>query len=149
MDAVMEPHYVKLVHRLGGEVNHSKTITSDRCAEFAGRVILPERVCLKTYKFKDPSDVNFMSYMSDLGPQASSMLRPKQLKVWNEFKYVPGVAFDGPWSTDSFGLPLVDRVSWSLTKTTLFDETPDSDPIQKDVEQSLLQESLRRESLSG
>lgn len=144
MDSRMADAYSELVARLGGEINHSKTLVSDQCAEFAGRVILPRRSMLKRYKFRQPSDESFMQYMSDLGPQAKFLLRPRQRAIWETYKYVPGIAFPGPWSKDSFGEPLKDRVSWALTKTGLFDGNPKTDPITQPEEITLLKASMRR-----
>lgn len=119
MKAEMEPIYSAIIESIGGEINHSKTLTSNRVAEFAGRIIEPKQVSRKTYRFRDPGDNSFFDYVSDLGPQALGLLRPRQRRMWEYYKYVPGVAVDGPWSKDSFGEPLVSRLSWFLTDSAL------------------------------
>lgn len=114
IDARAVDKYCSLVERLGGSINHSKTLTSDRCAEFAGRVITPQRVMNKTVKFKEMSDNSFMSLMAGLGDQAKSLLRPRQRKQYELFKFIPGIAVDGPYSQNSFGYPLNQRYAWYL-----------------------------------
>lgn len=114
IDARAVDKYCSLVESFGGSINHSKTLTSDRCAEFAGRVITPQRVMNKTTKFKEMSDNSFMSLMSGLGDQAKSLLRPRQRKQYEEFKFIPGIAVQGPYSQNSFGYSLSDRYAWYL-----------------------------------
>lgn len=104
--------YNSLVTMLGGEVNLTKTVTSNRLAEFAGRIIEPNTVSLKRIKFKGLSDNSFIEVVDRLGPQAVTLLRPRQRKAWRTFKYVPGIAVDGPWAQNSYGQPLVDRLIW-------------------------------------
>lgn len=143
MDARMEPYYTDLIQSIGGEINHSKTLISDRVGEFAGRIIEPTRVSRKTYRFRDPGDDGFMSYVSDLGDQAKALLRPRQRKCWEHYKYVPGFVVPGPWSKDSFGVPLEDRLGWYLTASGLFQEkTADPDPYIRSNEQALLRATL-------
>lgn len=131
-DARALPHYVELVREFGGLINHSKTLTSDRCAEFAGRVITADRSMNKTVKYKDMSDNSFMSIMSQLGDQAKHLLKPRQRAMYDKFKFVPGVAVDGPYSKDSFSVPLVLRYTWYLM-TGLADERVVPDLEQYDA----------------
>lgn len=114
--------YVRLIELFGGSINHSKTLTSDRCAEFAGRVILPNRCINKTVKYKDMSDNSFMQIVSDLGDQAKHLLRPRQRHQYEEFKFIPGIVVDGPYSQNSFGLPLSLRYAWYLSEVKTQDE---------------------------
>lgn len=146
MDSRMAGSYEALITSLGGEINHTKTITSSLVAEFAGRIILPHRVCRKTYNLAAPSDDSFMSYLSDLGPQAVGLLRPRQRDAWDKFKYVPGVAFDGPWSPHSLGEPLVDRVAWVYNDTSIMEDHLEPDQPTKSFEQSLLYMTRRAQS---
>jgi hypothetical protein len=114
MRAEMSPYYTKIIECLGGEINHSKTLTSDRVAEFAGKVITSDASFLKAVKYSEPSDNSFMSYVAQLGDQAKYLLRPKQRKVYNLLKEIPGVVVPGPWSQDSYGIPLSLRYQWYL-----------------------------------
>jgi hypothetical protein len=122
--------YVRLIEGLGGVINHSKTLTSDRCAEFAGRVITAKRCMNKTVKYKDMSDNSFMQIVSDLGDQAKHLLRPRQRHQYEEFKYVPGIAVDGPYSQNSFGIPFHLRYAWYLEQVKSQDEPiPEKDKL--------------------
>ena len=144
MKTEMASNYNRLVTSIGGEINLSKTLESNQVAEFAGRVILPNYVSLKTYKFKDPSDTNFMSYVSNLGLQSKGLLRPRQRKVFEAFKYVPGFVVPGPWVQDSYGEPLSTRLGWYLTASGLDDRPLDPDPKVETTEQMLLKLQLSR-----
>lgn len=114
MRSPLEPYYTRIIEDLGGEINHSKTLKSNRVAEFAGRVITSDSSYLKAIKYSEPSDNSFLSYVAQLGDQAKYLLRPKQRKVYDLFKEVPGVLVDGPWNPDSYGIPLGLRYQWYL-----------------------------------
>jgi hypothetical protein len=120
-------YYEEAMSLLGGEINHTKTLTSDKVAEFAGRVILPNATFLKKIAYREPSDNSFMEYLSTLGDQAKYYLKPKQRKVANLFREVPGVVVSGPWNHDSFGLQLSERYQWYLEEVepVLKRERPD------------------------
>jgi hypothetical protein len=127
MDARMQPLYEQVIQALGGEINHSKTLTSNKVAEFAGRIVTPEKVFMKKIKYCEPSDSSFMSYMSQLGDQAKYFLRPNQRRAYEFFKYVPGIAVNGPWVMDSYGVPFQSRYQWYLEEVepALRREEPD------------------------
>jgi len=128
MRAPMEPHYTRIIEDLGGEINHSKTLKSDRVAEFAGRVITSNSSYLKAIKYSEPSDNSFMSYVAQLGDQAKYLLMPKQRQVYNLLKEVPGIVVPGPWMPDSYGIGLGPRYSWYLQEV---------EPVLKTVEPDL------------
>lgn len=114
MRSQLEPYYTSIIESLGGEINHSKTLKSNMVAEFAGRVITSNSSYLKAVKYSEPSDNSFMSYVAQLGDQAKYLLMPKQRRVYNLLKEVPGIVVDGPWMRDSYGVPLSDRYQWYL-----------------------------------
>jgi hypothetical protein len=122
MDHRALSYYCKLVEGMGGKINRSKTLTSSCAAEFAGRVILPSRSMNKTVKYKDPSDNSFMEIVSNLGDQAKGLLRPRQRKQYDKFKFVPGIVVDGPYPKNSFGIPLEIRYTWYLLHSGLAKE---------------------------
>jgi len=127
MRAEIAPWYNAVIQSLGGEINLSKTITSDKVAEFAGRVITPKGYYLKKVNYCEPSDNSFMSILSQLGYQAKYFLRPRQNKVADFYQYIPGFVVDGPWIQDSYGEPLDSRYSWYLecVQPVLGREEPD------------------------
>jgi hypothetical protein len=122
MDESIAKEYVKSITAIGGVINHDKSITSNRLCEFAGRLIRVDSTFRKNLKYLDPSDNSFMEYVAYLGPQGKSLLRPKQKKLFETFKYVPGVAVEGPWSRDSFGESFASRYLWYLTKSNMYSE---------------------------
>lgn len=150
MRAELAPYYNEIITALGGEVNLSKTLTSDKVAEFAGRVITPERKLLKRVKYSEPSDMNFMSYMAQLGDQAKHFLKPRQRKVYDFYRPVPGIAVDGPWVDDSYGESLLDRYLWYLTEVQPALSREEPDAIEEEYQMSLLRAQLdaRQQSLN-
>jgi len=142
MRSEMLPYYNELVQLLGGEINFSKTLVSDRVAEFAGRVITPDSVYLKAIKYNEPSDNSFMSYVAQLGDQAKFFLRPKQRQVYDFFKSVPGIVVDGPWMPDSYGESLSQRYQWYLEEVEPVLKTAEPDLKLEDYELTLLKAEL-------
>jgi hypothetical protein len=101
---------------LGCEINDSKTIRGSMVAEFAGRVITTDDAYLKATKLQPVTDSNFMSQQAKRRSKDPSLLQPRQRKVWETFKYVPGILVPGSeWSQDSFGEPLYLRYLWWYT----------------------------------
>jgi hypothetical protein len=149
MLAEMQPSYERVIGLMGGEINHSKTLISDRIAEFAGRVITPEHVYLKKVNYCEPSDNSFMNYMSQLGPQAKWLLRPRQRKVYEMFSHLPGVVVPGPWSLDSFGEPLASRYQWYLEEVEPVLHREEPDPKPETVGQVELRADLRLQQDKG
>lgn len=120
--------YSNLVKTLfGGELNPTKSLCSNKVAEFAGNIITPNQCLLKKIKYVEPNDDSFMDIMSQLGPCGKHYLRPRQKAVFDQLRYVPGIVFDGPYLKDSFGEPLEKRVSWVLTETQLTETWPVTD----------------------
>lgn len=142
MLAPMEKYYSQIIGVLGGEINHSKTLTSNKVAEFAGRVIMPNYSLNKAIKFSDPSDNSFMSYVSQLGDQAKYFLKPRQRKAYEYFKYVPGFVVDGPWAQDSFGIPLEKRYQWYLLEVLPAMQRVEPDLNLEDFDLTLLKARL-------
>lgn len=142
MRSQLEPYYTRIIEDLGGEINHSKTLKSDRVAEFAGRVITSDRSYLKAVKYCEPSDNSFMSYVAQLGDQAKYLLMPKQRQVYNLLKEVPGIVVPGPWMPDSYGIGLGARYSWYLQEVQPVLETAEPDLDLTDYDMVLLKASL-------
>lgn len=110
-------NYKRWIELIGGEINTSKTLTSNKVAEFAGRIILPDRCILKATKLSDigVSDDQFMQFMLQAGDSGRRLLLPRQRKMWDTFKYVPGVLTDPyRYSDNGYGEPLSYRYAWYL-----------------------------------
>jgi hypothetical protein len=144
MVSAMEPYYTRTIEALGGEINHSKTLKSNKVAEFAGRVITSNGSFLKAIKYSEPSDNSFMSYVSQLGDQAKRFLKPRQQKVYSLFREVPGVVVPGPWNPDSFGLDLASRYQWYLEEVQPALSRMEPDHELEDYQLTLLKAQLGR-----
>lgn len=142
MDARIAPRYTQFIQELGGQVNLSKTLESDRVAEFAGKIITKDACYLKALKYSEPSDNSFMSYVSQLGDQAKYLLRPKQRQVYDLLKEVPGVVVPGPWMPDSYGIGLDLRYQWYLEEVEPVLSTVEPDLELTDYSMVLLKAQL-------
>jgi hypothetical protein len=81
--------YVEFMRLSGVPISSSKTIESNRIAEFAGRVILPSRV-ISTYKWRGRcSDNNFLDICKALGPRSLGLLRPRQRFIAEVLGWIP------------------------------------------------------------
>lgn len=133
MDSRMESFYREMITRLGAEINDSKCISSNKVVEFAGRVITKSQDFLKRVKFKEISDNQFIKLVGMLGDQSVSLLKPRQKRQWNNFKYVPGFVVSGPYSPNSQNEPLSLRYDWYLRASGLSDERSEPEREQIDA----------------
>jgi hypothetical protein len=69
-------------------VSEHKCLSSDRCAEFAGKVITKDAT-LNGYKWKQVSDHSFLDHCKLLGQKSARVLRPQQRKVFNLIAEIP------------------------------------------------------------
>lgn len=143
----MQHAYQEIVTSIGGEINTSKTLVSNRVSEFAGRIITPTRVSLKRYNWKWPSDDSFLEVFDSLGPSSLVLMRPRQRAMIETFKYVPRVVIDGQGSSDSWGEPLDLRIAWFYSQVFREDLLPDIK--QETMEQQLLRLQILRGGLSA
>lgn len=146
MRSELLPYYQQVIKDLGGEINLSKSLVSDRVAEFAGRVITSDSCFLKAVKYNEPSDNSFMSYVSQLGDQAKFFLKPRQRRVYDALRFIPGIAVDGPWMPDSYGESLSLRYLWYLEEVEPVLKTAEPDLQLQDYSLSLLTAKLDLES---
>lgn len=116
MDNRITENYESLLNLLGGEINPSKCITSDKLAEIAGWIVERGQTSLKRVKAKNPSENNFIELYDRLGPQSRSLFLPNQKKDIDVFKYIPGYQemVPGPYAKNSYGAKLIDRYQWYL-----------------------------------
>jgi hypothetical protein len=133
LDSRAYPYYKYWVEKIGGEINLSKTLCSDKVAEFGGRVILPNQICQKATKlYNGISDDNFMQFMATVGSKGRRLLKPRQRRMWDIFKYIPGVLVRGPYSDDGFGESLALRYEWYLSHVENSKILPEQD-IESDA----------------
>lgn len=81
--------YVSFMGLCGVPISSSKTIISNRIAEFAGRLVYPDKV-ISTYKWKGRcSDNNFLDICKALGPRSLGLLRPRQRFIAEVLGWIP------------------------------------------------------------
>jgi hypothetical protein len=103
--------YRNALSRMGVPVADSKTISSTRLAEFAGKVIFSDSY-VNSVKFKEMSDDNFLDLTRFFGPSFIKALRPRQQLVANKLLEVPEM-FGGLGFNPS-GKPLEQRIAENL-----------------------------------
>lgn len=130
MRAEMFSGYQDRVTRIGGEINTDKTMMSNKAVEFAGRVITKDDVFAKRVKSLAPSDNSFMMVTSAMGDQAKGLLRPRQRKVYNELRFVPGAFVEGPYPQHNVTRERLDlRYLWYLENFIRHEIKPDDPNI--------------------
>jgi hypothetical protein len=125
IDQRAERFYIDLIKLFGGEVNVSKTLTSSIMAEFDGMFITATESCNKRFYLSYFDDDSFMSYARYYGPLARKYMMPRQRRVYDQLKFVPGVVVGDSFPHDSFGYPLSARVEW--WETVQSQTVPDRD----------------------
>jgi hypothetical protein len=117
--------YVTLVRSFGGEINLSKTLVSNRIAEFDGKLITPTDWVNKRLYLSHLDDDSFLSFARWFGPKVRQYLQPRQRRVWDELKFVPGIIYGDTYMADSFDQPLALRVEWWETWLSHLSLRPD------------------------
>lgn len=111
MKSKYEEIYVQTLTNLDMGVSKDKTLTSNRWAEFASRLINKDMIIIQN-KWKLTSDRNFLDLMRNLGPTAVGLLRPKQAKMAKLIAQVPdvletGLGFRGlGWNPKGYSMSL-------------------------------------------
>lgn len=98
--------YPVLMQALGCPISETKTLISDQLGEFAGRVILPDKV-VQGYKWKGRTDDSFVDVARNLGPSSMALFTPRQRNVLSVLAPVPE-----PWGFgwNPEGLSYADRL---------------------------------------
>lgn len=99
-----------MVLQLGCEISEQKSYSSDRVAEFAGKIITPEAI-IPTFKWRQVSDRSFVDVVRSLGPQSISLLKPRQRRVVKILAEVPD--FLGGLGWNPRGVPLRERIEYA------------------------------------
>lgn len=73
--------YVETMKLLGCPLDPTKSISSNRLTEFAGKIITPERV-VSGFKWRDPNSKNFMELMRTFGQSFEPLLRHRERRVY-------------------------------------------------------------------
>jgi hypothetical protein len=113
--------YRSMMASLGCPVSPEKTLSSDRLAEFAGKLVSSERV-FPQYKWRSVSDRSFLDVARNSGPKSLALLRPRQRRVATALAEIPD--FMGGLGWNPTGRPLEDRI---LAALDLFGDPDDAD----------------------
>lgn len=99
--------YREIMALLSVPISESKCMSSNRVAEFAGQVILPDHI-LKGYKYSEISDLSFMNVLRAVGPRGLSrtILTERQLEYARLLAPLPEPVGLG-WNPK--GIPLAER----------------------------------------
>jgi len=84
----LHQEYLQVLGGLGCPVSVSKCLSSDRAAEFAGKVITPDSI-ISPFKWKETSDRSFMDTARNLGPGSLQLFRKKQKEVIQAIAEIP------------------------------------------------------------
>lgn len=88
LDDTLYRQYINCLQLLGCPYSPTKSISSCKLAEFAGKLILPTTI-IPQLKWRDVSDNNFIDLARLIGPRIRSILSKRQRKVLDVFAHVP------------------------------------------------------------
>lgn len=118
---VAAAEYRRVMRDLGCPVSDQKTLSSDRVAEFAGKLVTADRV-YPQYKWRSVSDRSFLDVARNSGPKSLALLRPRQRVVATALAEIP--EFMGGLGWNPSGKPLEDRIDAAYN---LFGDEDDTD----------------------
>jgi hypothetical protein len=107
-DPCLYERYRWALDKLDCKVSESKTLVNAPIAEFAGRVVTPNRV-LRKPKWRQHSDDSFMEFLRAYGPRGRCMLRSRQRRVVDILSSLPVELGGLGWNPQ--GASLDDRIS--------------------------------------
>jgi hypothetical protein len=116
--------YRAALDNLGCKVSESKTLVSDVCAEFAGKVITPTEV-ISTYKWRDIDGSNFLDIAMNLGRESRRLLGKEQRKIIDVLAPIPKELGGLGWNPE--GKALAERLgtptaNWLLERALTSDK---------------------------
>ena len=100
--------YLTLLSQYGCPVSASKTISSDRMAEFAGKIVLRDEGTISPFKWKATSDRSFIDTARNLGPGSIQLFRKRQRSVIALISEIPEEFGGLGWNPN--GLSYLDRI---------------------------------------
>lgn len=122
LDDNLMSRYMKTLDLLSCPWSPDKTISSDKIAEFAGKIILSDAI-IPQFKWRKVSDDNFIDICRNLGARVRSILSPAQREVFDAVKhYLPPIGLN-----ISFGK---DNLTDAVARTEIFmSHLKEKDPI--------------------
>jgi hypothetical protein len=112
--------YIGALTHLGCPYSPDKSISSNRLAEFAGKLILPDLV-IPQLKWRQVSDDNFIDLARLVGPRIRTLLTKRQNAVLDVFAHIPDFIhpYGLNWSYPGSNLEKMVKAGMELT----FDQT--------------------------
>jgi hypothetical protein len=141
LDNDLYDRYILALEELKCPISLSKSISSSKLAEFAGKVVLPSSV-IPQLKWRAPSDDSFIDFVRNIGQKSMFLLKRKQREIAEKMFEVP--SFMGGLGFNPKGKPLSDRVFEALT---LFGEGMKGDSFLMSYN-GLVNRSLRKVHLT-
>jgi hypothetical protein len=103
--------YIQMLDVLGCPYNPSKSLISNKMAEFTGKFITPERI-VSAFKWRDIDSNNFMDLMRTFGQRFTPMLRRRERQVYRSLgRLLPPYGCNHTWGP---GDPLEHVISITL-----------------------------------
>jgi len=108
--------YINCLQLLECPYSPDKSISSNKLAEFVGKLILPDRV-FPQLKWRTVSDDNFIDLARNIGPRIQSILSKRQNEVLNVFAHIPDFIhpYGLNWSYQGSNLEKMVRAGLELT----------------------------------
>jgi hypothetical protein len=103
--------YINMLEVLGCPYNPSKSLVSNKVAEFAGKFIFPDQV-ISAFKWRDVNSKNFMDLMRTFGQRFKPLLRRRETAVY--MKLARFLEPHGCNHSDGPGEPLESVISKTL-----------------------------------
>lgn len=103
--------YLDLLGGLGCPVSVNKCLSSQKAAEFAGKVVTRDTI-FQPYKWKETSDRSFLDTARNLGPGSYPLFRRKQREVIDRVSEIPEDFGGLGWNP--YGKPYQQRVEENL-----------------------------------
>lgn len=128
MRSKFESMYKEVLTKLDIPVSNDKTITSNRLAEFASRVITPDEIFVQN-KWRNPSDRNFLALAKNLGPTSIGILRSKQKKAVKLLCHAPEILGGLGWNPGGLSL----QTRYAIYQPYLKDKEEKIDIISKEA----------------
>lgn len=143
--------YRASLRNYGCTVSESKTITSDRVAEFAGFVITPNGA-IPSYKWRTVVGSNFLQVARMIGPRSRNLLTKHQRWIVDALAPIPESLGGFGWNPD--GIPLKDRLAtpeaqWLLNRTIRLSDESQATLVQYKTLSSLYTKMLNDGIKSG
>jgi hypothetical protein len=104
--------YLNLLRVYGCPISSSKTISSDRVAEFAGKIALRDEEPITPFKWREVSDRSFIDTARNLGVGAIPLFKRRQREVLHKISEIPEEFGGLGWNP--LGLSFEERVERNL-----------------------------------